>query len=298
MKNYIKVFLSTLVVTTALVLTSCATNQASDSATDSAVADGEENSGEESNDEDVDAALDEILPIVDDTSMLPQFSEMQDGETIAILQTNYGDIAMRFFPEQAPMAVENFLTLAEEGYYDGVTFHRVIDEFMIQGGDPTGTGTGGESIYGDSFDDEISPYLKHFTGAVAMANSGPNTNGSQFYIVENDALDESTKAYLQNMADNPKGGQSEGESSEILITNDRYVSPLIAEEYIDIGGTPSLDYNYTIFGQVIDGIDVVHAIAEVDTYDGTDGQQDKPKEDVIIRSIEITTYGDAADSAE
>lgn len=118
---------------------------------------------------------------------LLQESPLQDGEEIAVMETSLGVIKLRFFPEQAPLAVENFLTLAKEGYYDGVTFHRVIADFMIQGGDPTGTGSGGKSIYTDVagnrgyFQDEFSDRLFNFRGALSMANSGSNSNGSQFF---------------------------------------------------------------------------------------------------------------------
>ena len=103
--------------------------------------------------------------------------------TAATLQTNHGAIAVELFDEDAPKTVENFLKLARDGFYDGVIFHRVIPDFMIQGGDPTGTGTGGP---GYSFEDEINDH-KVERGALAMANAGPNTNGSQFFIVTTQA---------------------------------------------------------------------------------------------------------------
>jgi peptidylprolyl isomerase len=104
------------------------------------------------------------------------------GET-ALIETNLGSIRIKFYPDVAPKAVENFLGLAAKGYYNGVIFHRVIDGFMIQGGDPKGTGTGGQSLWGKAFEDEFSP-KHHFDrkGLLAMANSGPRTNGSQFFI--------------------------------------------------------------------------------------------------------------------
>ena len=97
----------------------------------------------------------------------------------AILHTNHGDIELAFFDEDASKTVSNFTDLAGKGFYDGVIFHRVIRDFMIQGGDPTGTGTGGP---GYTFEDEINDH-KIVRGAIAMANAGPNTNGSQFFIV-------------------------------------------------------------------------------------------------------------------
>jgi len=110
---------------------------------------------------------------------------------IAVIETNHGSIEIEFYREDAPKTVENFVELAKRGYYDGVTFHRVINGFMIQGGDPTGTGSGGESIYGKRFDDETdanSPLYQtgYKRGVVAMANAGPNTNGSQFFIMHKD----------------------------------------------------------------------------------------------------------------
>jgi len=100
-----------------------------------------------------------------------------------ILETNQGKIEIQLFPETAPKTCENFMGLVQKGYYDGIIFHRVIKEFMIQGGDPTGTGRGGASIWGDSFEDEFDPQVKFDKkGIVAMANAGPDTNGSQFFI--------------------------------------------------------------------------------------------------------------------
>lgn len=108
---------------------------------------------------------------------------MNDSTLVATIETNMGNIEIELFEAQTPKTAKNFAELAEKGYYDGVIFHRVIDNFMIQGGDPTGTGRGGESIYGAKFEDEIVPSLKHDgVGILSMANAGPNTNGSQFFI--------------------------------------------------------------------------------------------------------------------
>lgn len=99
------------------------------------------------------------------------------------IETNMGNIVVELYPEYAPKAVENFVTHAKNGYYDGVTFHRVIRDFMIQGGDPTGTGMGGKSIWNRNFEDEFTFNLSHTRGMLSMANAGRNTNGSQFFIV-------------------------------------------------------------------------------------------------------------------
>ncbi|MDD5044069.1 MAG: peptidylprolyl isomerase [Candidatus Omnitrophica bacterium] len=104
-------------------------------------------------------------------------------EKIMVLETNQGNIEIELMPEIAPKACDNFIKLAEKGYYNGIIFHRVIKGFMIQGGDPTGTGRGGESVWGKPFEDEVNPGIKFDKkGILAMANAGPNTNGSQFFI--------------------------------------------------------------------------------------------------------------------
>jgi len=151
-----------------------------------------------------------------------------DDNPIVALETNQGVIKIRLYPSMAPKAVENFLGHVEAGYYDGLIFHRVIKDFMIQGGDPTGTGRGGESIWGAPFEDEVTPYLRFDKpGMVAMANAGPNTNGSQFFITTNK--------------------------------------------------TSWLNMLHTIFGEVIEGYDVVKKIESVET-----GDADRPLEDQKI----------------
>lgn len=109
--------------------------------------------------------------------------DKSDNDVIVVFETNAGNIKFKMYPNIAPKAVENFTELVKKGYYDGVIFHRVIKNFMIQSGDPTGTGRGGESIWGESFEDEFSPYtIFEKPGLLAMANSGKNTNKSQFFI--------------------------------------------------------------------------------------------------------------------
>ena len=127
-----------------------------------------------------------------------QMAMPEVGETVAILHIkNYGDVKVKFFPEVAPKAVENFTTHAKEGYYDGLTFHRVINEFMIQGGDPEGTGMGGESIWGEGFGTELDYELVPYRGSLCMAMSSlPNSIGSQFFITQAH-YDESQASYLK-----------------------------------------------------------------------------------------------------
>jgi peptidyl-prolyl cis-trans isomerase B (cyclophilin B) len=147
----------------------------------------------------------------------------------ATMRTNLGAIQIELFDEDAPQTVNNFKKLAADGFYDGVIFHRVIRDFMIQGGDPTGTGTGGP---GYSFDDEINDH-KIVRGALAMANAGPNTNGSQFFIVTTQEA-------------------------------------------------PWLDGKHTVFGRVVDGMDVVDQIEGAET-----DARDKPKDEVRIEGVDL-----------
>ena len=163
-----------------------------------------------------------------------QLDRPQKGETVAVMHTNMGDIAIRLFPEKTPKTCENFMTHAKNGYYNGLIFHRVIRDFMIQGGDPTGTGCGGESIWGDSFEDEPDIELRNYRGALSMANAGPNTNGSQFFIVQCGSVD---PRLIQQM----KGLTEQGYPEEVVASYER------------VGGTPHLDFRHTVFGQVYSG---------------------------------------------
>ena len=193
-------------------------------------------------------------------NLYPQLNETVENEENVIMKTNKGDIHLRLFPEFAPKAVENFLGLARKGYYDGIIFHRVINDFMVQGGDQTGTGMGGESIWGESFEDEFNMNLFNIHGALSMANAGPNTNGSQFFIVTNKQVQDSMLSQLEN------GGWP----TEVI------------EEYRTNGGTPWLDHRHTVFGQVKSGMDVVYAIEDVEK-----GANDKPVEDIVILGFEF-----------
>jgi peptidylprolyl isomerase len=164
---------------------------------------------------------------------VPAMSESETASPHVELKTNQGAIKVRLFPEHAPKTTENFIGLVEKGYYDGIIFHRVIPEFMVQGGDPTGTGRGGESLWGKPFGDECTPELRFDKrGLLAMANAGPNTNGSQFFI---------TTAM-----------------------------------------TPWLDGRHTIFGEVVEGYEVVEKIERTET-----GRDDRPVEKQVIEKASV-----------
>lgn len=219
-----------------------------------------------------------------------QSGKPEIGEEIAIVTTSIGEIKLRFYPEEAPKAVENFKELAKSDYYDGIIFHRVIDNFMIQGGDPTGTGTGGTSHFGQAFEDEISPKLHFYRGALAMANSGANTNGSQFFIVQNPVANATAIEAIREK----RNGSSDTDPFLIPIKGISYpitdVFPeSVLEYYENNGGHVELEYvfggAYTIFGQAFEGLDVIDTIAGVVTDD-----KDKPLEDIVILDVEITDY--------
>lgn len=194
-----------------------------------------------------------------------QNNSMESTTPQVRISTNYGDIVVRLYDE-TPEHRDNFLKLAREGYYDGTLFHRVIKDFMIQGGDPEGTGRGGESIWGHSFEDEFHPDLHNIRGALCMANAGPNTNGSQFFIVQCSSCDPRFLSQMEQM------GVEYG------------FGPDVIENYKALGGTPWLDFKHSVFGQVYEGMDVVDDIATTPT-----GFQDKPVDAIKILSIDIET---------
>lgn len=157
----------------------------------------------------------------------------------ATIETSKGTIELELFQSEAPKTVANFTGLAEQGYFNGIIFHRIAKGFVIQGGDPTGTGRGGKSIYGNEFDDELNsstPSYKagYMRGTLAMANRGPNTNTSQFFIMLRDA--------------------------------------------------PGMPKNYTIFGKVVKGMDVVDSIAAAEIVPPNDG---KPKTDIVMKKVTV-----------
>lgn len=206
------------------------------------------------------------VPEIQGADETDQLSRATKGETIAVMKIKgFGEIKFKFFLNDAPLAVKNFVTLADNGYFDGQNFHRIIDDFMIQGGDPTGTGTGGESIWGEEFENEISSDLLPLRGALCMANSGPDTNGSQFFIVQ--AKSDTAKEVL--------------ESGAVKLTEEQ--EKLFEEQ----GGDPSLTGSYTVFGQIIEGYDVLDRVAGVETEDNGSGEQSKPVENVTIEKVTI-----------
>nr|WP_226682336.1 peptidylprolyl isomerase [Sutcliffiella horikoshii] len=238
-----------------LIVSGCGTSTNEENATSNKSTNeqqSEENAGQETQDE---GAGEEV-----EVGEFQQFTNTSETIRTVEIETTKGKMVVNLYPDAAPKAVENFVTHAENGYYDGLTFHRVIEDFMIQGGDPQGTGMGGESIWGEPFEDEFSREMLHFRGALSMANSGPSTNGSQFFIVHAKEVDEAT---LESMikAEYPQE---------------------VVNLYEEKGGTPGLDFRHTVFGQVVEGMEVLDAIATVET-----GEGDKPVEDVVIEKMTV-----------
>lgn len=194
---------------------------------------------------------------------LPQLdNKVTDDEYLVELVTTEGNVKIKLFPKQAPKAVENFVKHAKDGYYKDTSFHRVIKDFMIQGGDPKGDGTGGESIWKKGFKTETSNQLYNIRGALSMARAeSRSSNGSQFFIVTN----------------------KEDVSDGLAI---QYYPEKIIDAYKK-GGAPQLDGEYTVFGQVTEGMDVVDKIADGEVKDGGSGEKSTPTNPVKVSEVKV-----------
>ena len=211
------------------------------------------------------------------TSSERQFTTPAEGDTIAIFTTSQGEIRAVLYPDAAPMAVYNFAGLARIGYYDGTVFWRTQYGFAVQGGDATGTGTGGSTIWSNNaYPAEVDPGLKHYAGALcaAFATGGERTGGnSQFYFVQ--ALPDSVD-----------------EAQQQALAQNGYTQEQI-DAYAAAGGLPYLDNTDTVFGQVYEGMNVVDKLAGVKTIDSEDGADTcRPFDsgDVTIEHITIAAY--------
>lgn len=247
------------------------------------------------------------------------------GDEIAVLETSMGNMYIRLFPESAPITVANFKGLVSAGYYNGITFHRVVKDFVIQGGDPKGNGSGGESVWGGEFQDEFNANLLNIRGSLSMANAGLNTNGSQFFINQNSEPvsklyfnnystiynqleaangDDLRAQYENNKAQFPEYADAEAYVKAVI---DRYIvtvkgmilSDLVSDEaweiYRNCGGNINLDGafkggfgGHSVFGQVFKGISVLDAIAGVQV----NPENDKPLTEVTINKAYLTTVTD------
>lgn len=236
---------------------------------------------------------DQLKPVSNHEKIGYQLDPPQKGEEIAVVTMQSGEtFKLRFFPDEAPKAVYNFKLHAIQGYYDGLTFHRIVKNFMIQGGDPQGDGYGGESVWGEPFADEFSANLLNIDGAVSMANSGANTNGSQFFINTTDGA--------QIQWDNYELGfeQYQADPDAFTAYYGRWIKmDVVPEEmktlYNEHGGNAHLDGYYcttgeghTVFAQVFEGMDNVMSLSKTEVKENGS----TPVEDVVIEKIEIITY--------
>lgn len=228
----------------------------------------------------------------DGPSSLIQFEKPTDEDLTATITTSEGTMKVVLYPQYAPKAVENFYRHATDGYYNGLKFHRVIKDFMIQTGDPKGDGTGGESVWGAPFEDEFTLDLFNFRGALSMANAGPGTNGSQFFIVQaGEVPPEQPKRDSSGNAVTDADGKLETVNTFELMKEGGF--PEIAvEKYKEVGGTPWLDHKHTVFGMVYSGMATVDKIASVEVAEG-----DVPVSDIIIEKIEFNRTLDVPNAA-
>jgi peptidyl-prolyl cis-trans isomerase B (cyclophilin B) len=192
------------------------------------------------------------------------------GDNVAVIVVrDYGNIYIRLFDKEAPKAVENFITHAKEGYYDNVPFYRIIEDSMIESGDPTGTGSGGESIWGDPFKDEFNSELQPYYGALCMANTGPDTNASRFFLIQSaETFDDSVLNQIE-------------QSYQIEFNKNARMN------YSKIGGAPWFYRLNTVFGQIYRGFNVMDEIAKAKK---TDDEQGIPAEEIMIEKITIQRH--------
>lgn len=221
------------------------------------------------------------------------------GEEIAVVTMESGEVfKIRFFPNEAPKAVYNFKLHAIKGYFDGMALHRVIANFMIQGGSPNGTGTDGESVWGQDFEDEFDKSLLNIDGALSMANAGPATNGSQFFInctgtpatSEMWTYYESQYEQFMELYKENKEAFDANPNAKTLDTSK--ITDEYKKLYEEHGGNMHLDGAYstnstghTVFGQVFEGMDGVYELSKAKT-----DENDKPVTDMVIESVKIEAY--------
>ncbi len=285
-------------VLSALCLTGITACQANDTSADSAA-----QSSENSNT----AAEDSVNPTGGNLGEV----SIGSGDTVAEIEIEgYGTITAKLFPDIAPIGVENFKELADQGYYDGKNIHRVISDFMMQGGSENGDGTGGSAAYSGEgstdadFGTEISRNARHFYGALCYANA-LGRNSTQFYIVNSKKEQTITGMDTSDFEDTAKAAKeykeqcTEGTNEynyyaayekQYSAMAEWFSSPTQQEiDKYKEGGVYYLDGGYTVFGQVVDGFDVIDSIASVEVTENSSGEASKPVEDIIIKTVRVYT---------
>ncbi len=234
----------------------------------------------------------------------------KSGDLIATFEIEgFGTIKAVLFPDIAPVGVDNFKKLADQGFYKGLTIHRVYKDFMFQGGSTNGDGTGGDAaVNGGSFGIETSENARHFYGALCYANAA-GQNSTQFYIVNNNQKDpfESLIQQYNDVINEFKGradlAQSDEEKAYYLqvaaqykAARDEYkkevdaMDPAIRDLYNKRGGAPSLDGDYTVFGQVYEGFDIIDKISNVEVVDNGMNEKSKPVQTITIKNITVSEF--------
>lgn len=235
----------------------------------------------------------------------------KSGDLIATFEfEGYGTVKAVLFPQAAPVGVENFQKLCEDGYYDGLNIHRVMSGFMFQGGSANGDGTGGDAkVNGGKFSIETAQNARHFYGALCYANAGADNNSTQFYIVNGKApqdLDkyeaDTRQGYIDEALDDLNKNEKMYDAAAIesflddvqyeqnMVDFLKYATDEIKSLYKERGGAPSLDGNYTVFGQVYEGFDVVDAISAVKVKENIYGEASQPVEEIIIKKVSVSTF--------
>lgn len=233
----------------------------------------------------------------------------KSGDLIAEIEIEgFGTIKAVLFPEAAPLGVENFQKLADSGYFEGLNIHRVIANFMLQGGSLNGDGTGGDALVnGGSFGIETTQNARHFYGALCYANA-QGSNSTQFYIVNDKTpqnLDEIDRQAYLDIIEEGKYYVLESMKANLDLYVDYYryqaqyyqntldwfdgASDEIRAAYLERGGTPFLDGNYTVFGQVYEGFDVIDAVSAVEVTYNSGNELSKPVQEIIIKSVTVKT---------
>ncbi|MDR1754470.1 MAG: peptidylprolyl isomerase [Eubacterium sp.] len=231
------------------------------------------------------------------------------GEKYAVMNIkDYGTITFKLYPEFAPEAVENFISLAESGFYNGKNFHRVMKDFMIQGGSKNGDGN--TDADGPSFMIEVDPKMRHFYGALCMAKNGLGECGSQFYIVnskQKSAFSDiksqisGIEAELPGLKAIYDNALSSGNEEEIKYYENQYKYYLtlidfvknsddgVIDRYSSSGGVPALDGGYTVFGQAVEGFDVIDRVSDIPVDYSQSGEASVPRTPVLIDTVKILT---------
>lgn len=242
---------------------------------------------------------------------------LNDGDLIAeITIENYGTISAKLFPDLAPNAVDNFVKLAESGYYDGLKIHYVVKDQCIQGGSLNGDGTGGTAAIGDygEFTVETNEDARNFYGALGYVADRSGNNTTPFYIVNSKNKSdikqyspELIRAKATSYADKKEGLEEYDPDLDYLNYEESYHNSLadmiekasedVVNKYKEVGGNPLWDGGYTVFGQVFGGFDVLDKISGVEVITGRDGFATKPRTDIFIESVRIVEY-QSADSEE